>query len=66
MIARELHVAEDKVRDTVEKMLTPVTPNLKATALELALERLDQYQASQHQDAWHIIGTHRGFEITIG
>jgi hypothetical protein len=25
MIARELHVAEDKVRETVEKMLTPVT-----------------------------------------
>jgi hypothetical protein len=51
MIARELHVAEDKVRDTVEKMLTPVTPKLKATALELELERLDLYQASQHQDA---------------
>jgi hypothetical protein len=51
MIARELHVAEDKVRETVEKMLTPVTPKLKATALELELERLDQYQASQHQDA---------------
>jgi hypothetical protein len=31
--------------------LTPVTPRLKATALELALERFDQYQASQHQDA---------------
>jgi hypothetical protein len=51
MIARELHVAEDKVRETVEKMLTPITPKLKATALELELERLDQYQASQHQDA---------------
>jgi hypothetical protein len=51
MIARELHVAEDKVRETVEKMLTPVTPKMKATALELELERLDQYQASQHQDA---------------
>jgi hypothetical protein len=51
MIARELHVAEDKVRDTVEKMLTPITPKMKATALELELERLDQYQASQHQDA---------------
>jgi hypothetical protein len=51
MIARELHVAEDKVRETVEKMLTPITPKLKATALELELERLDQYQASQHQAA---------------
>jgi hypothetical protein len=30
---------------------TPVTPKMKATALELELERLDQYQASQHQDA---------------
>jgi hypothetical protein len=51
MIARELHVAEDKVRETVEKMLTPVTPKMKASALQLELERLDQYQASQHQDA---------------
>jgi hypothetical protein len=51
MIARELHVAEDKVRETVEKMLTPITPKMKATALELELERLDQYQASQHEDA---------------
>jgi hypothetical protein len=51
IIARELHVAEDKVRETVEKMLTPITPKLKATALELELERLDQYQASQHEDA---------------
>jgi hypothetical protein len=51
MIARELHVAEDKVRETVEKMLTPVTPKLKANAVELALERFDQYQASQHQAA---------------
>jgi hypothetical protein len=50
-IARELRVAEDKVRETVEKMLTPVTPRMKATALELALERFDQYQASQHQAA---------------
>jgi hypothetical protein len=50
-IARELRVSEDKVRETVEKMLTPITPKLKATALELELERLDQYQASQHQDA---------------
>jgi hypothetical protein len=32
-------------------MLTPITPKLKATALELELERLDQDQASQHQDA---------------
>jgi hypothetical protein len=51
MIARELHIAEDKVRETVEKMLTPVTPKLKANAVELALERFDQYQASQHQAA---------------
>jgi hypothetical protein len=50
-IARELRVAEDKVRDTVERMLTPITPKLKATAVELALERFDQYQASQHQAA---------------
>jgi hypothetical protein len=50
-IARELRVAEDKVRETVERMLTPVTPRLKATAVELALERFDQYQASQHQAA---------------
>src|SRR5262245_44357263 len=50
-IAHALHVSEDKVRETVEKMLTPVTPKLKATALELALERFDLYQASQHQAA---------------
>jgi hypothetical protein len=50
-IARELRVAEDKVRETVERMLTPVTPKLKANAVELALERFDQYQASQHQAA---------------
>jgi hypothetical protein len=50
-IARELHVAEDKVRETVERMLTPITPKMKATALELELERLDQYTASQHQAA---------------
>jgi hypothetical protein len=50
-IARELRVAEDKVRETVEKMLTPVTPKLKANAVELALERFDLYQASQHQAA---------------
>jgi hypothetical protein len=51
MIARELHVAEDKVRETVEKMLTPITPKLKATAVQEALERFDLYQASQHQAA---------------
>jgi hypothetical protein len=50
-IARELRVAEDKVRETVEKMLTPVTPKLKATAVQEALERFDLYQASQHQAA---------------
>jgi hypothetical protein len=51
MIARELRVAEDKVRETVEKMLTPITPKLKLTALQEALERFDLYQASQHQAA---------------
>ena len=50
-IARELRVAEDKVRETVEKMLTPITPKLKLTALQEALERFDLYQASQHQAA---------------
>jgi hypothetical protein len=50
-IARELRVAEDKVRATVEKMLTPITPQLKLTALQEALERFDLYQASQHEAA---------------
>jgi len=50
-IARELHVKEDKVRETVQRMLMPITPQLKLTALQEALERLDLYQASQHQAA---------------
>jgi hypothetical protein len=50
-IARELRVAEDKVRETVHRMLMPITPQLKLTALQEALERFDQYQASQHQAA---------------
>jgi hypothetical protein len=50
-IARELRVKEDKVRETVQRMLMPITPQLKLTALQEALERLDLYQASQHQAA---------------
>jgi Zn-dependent oligopeptidase len=50
-IAKELHVKEDKVRETVQRMLMPITPQLKLTALQEALERLDLYQASQHQAA---------------
>jgi hypothetical protein len=50
-IARELRVAEGRVRETVQRMLMPITPQLKLTALQEALERLDLYQASQHQDA---------------
>jgi hypothetical protein len=50
-IAKELRVAEDRVRETVQRMLMPITPQLKLTALQEALERFDQYQASQHQAA---------------
>jgi hypothetical protein len=50
-IARELRVAEDKVRETVQRMLMPITPKLKLTSLQEALERFDLYQASQHQAA---------------
>jgi hypothetical protein len=50
-IARELRVKEDQVRETVQRMLMPITPQLKLTALQEALERFDQYQASQHQAA---------------
>jgi hypothetical protein len=38
-------------RETVQRMLMPITPQLKLTALQEALERFDLYQASQHQDA---------------
>jgi Zn-dependent oligopeptidase len=50
-IAKQLGVKENQVRETVQRLLMPITPQLKLSAVQEALERFDLYQASQHDAA---------------
>jgi len=50
-IARQYRISEKRVQETIERMCTPITKQMKAHTLELELERLDELQAAFYRAA---------------